>query len=134
SEMKIKVMSLYVDDQEKALHFYTEVLGFSKKTDFSQGPYRWLTVASPEEPEGTELQLALNNNPAAKTYQQAIFQQNQPAAMFFTDDIKADFERIKARGAEFTMPPTDVTASIIPMLKDTCGNLIQLTQLARYSR
>jgi catechol 2,3-dioxygenase-like lactoylglutathione lyase family enzyme len=95
--MKIKVTSLYVDDQNKALRFYTEVLGFSKKTDFSQGPYRWLTVASPEEPDGTELQLALNNNPAAKAYQQAIFQQSQPAAMFFTDDIKGDYERIKAR-------------------------------------
>ena len=121
--MKIKVTSLYVDDQDKALRFYTEILGFAKKTDFSQGPYRWLTVASPEEPEGTELQLALNNNPAAKTYQQAIFQQNQPAAMFFTDDVKRDYERIKARGAEFTMPPTDVTGSTIAMLKDTCGNL-----------
>ena len=86
--MKIKVTSVYVDDQEKALRFYTEVLGFTKKTDFSQGPYRWLTVASPEEPEGTELQLALNNNPAAKAYQQALFQQNQPAAMFFTDDVQ----------------------------------------------
>ena len=127
--MKIKVMSLYVDDQEKALRFYTEVLGFSKKTDFSQGPYRWLTVASSEEPNGTELQLALNNNPAAKTYQQALFQQNQPAAMFFTDDIKGDYERIQSRGGEFTMPPTDVTASTIAMLKDTCGNLIQVTQL-----
>ena len=125
--MKIKVTSVYVDDQDKALRFYTEVLGFAKKTDFSQGPYRWLTVASPEEPDGTELQLALNNNPAAKAYQQAIFQQGQPAAMFFTDDIKGDYERIKARGAEFTMPPTDVTGSTIAMLKDTCGNLIQLT-------
>ena len=130
--MKIKVTSLYVDDQEKALHFYTDVLGFTKKTDFSQGPYRWLTVASPEEPEGTELQLALNNNPAAKTYQQAIFQQNQPAFMFFTDDISTDYERLKSRGAEFTMPPTDVTASKIAMLKDTCGNLIQLTELKRW--
>ena len=130
--MKIKVTSLYVDDQEKALRFYTEVLGFVKKNDFSQGPYRWLTVASPEEPEGTELQLALNNNPAAKAYQQAIFQQNQPATMFFTDNIKGDYERIKARGADFTMPPTDVTASTIAMLKDTCGNLIQLTQLKRW--
>ena len=130
--MKIKIMSLYVDDQDKALRFYTEVLGFAKKTDFRQGPYRWLTLVSPEEPDGTELQLALNNNPAAQTYQQAMFQQSQPAAMFFTNDIKADFERIKARGAEFTMPPTDVTASIIAMLKDTCGNLIQLTQLKRY--
>jgi predicted enzyme related to lactoylglutathione lyase len=107
--MKIKVTSVYVDDQDKALRFYTEVLGFAKKADFSQGPYRWLTVASPEEPDGTELQLALNNNPAAKAYQQAMFQQGQPAAMFFTDDVKGDYERIKARGAEFTMPPTDVT-------------------------
>jgi predicted enzyme related to lactoylglutathione lyase len=132
--MKIKLTTLYVDDQDKALRFYTEILGFAKKADFSNGPFRWLTVASPEEPEGTELQLALNNNPAAKAYQQAIFQQSQPAAMFFTDDVKGDYERIKARGAQFTMPPTDVTASIIAMLNDTCGNLIQLTQLAQYSR
>src|ERR1700688_1988076 len=134
NKMKIKITSVYVDDQDKALRFYTEMLGFAKKTDFSQGPYRWLTVASPEEPDGTELQLALNNNPAAKAYQQALFQQGQPAAMFFTDDIKGDYERIKARGTQFTMPPTDVTASTIAMLNDTCGNLIQLTQLARYSR
>jgi predicted enzyme related to lactoylglutathione lyase len=131
--MKIKLTTVYVDDQEKALHFYTEVLGFTKKADFSNGPYRWLTVASAEEPNGTELQLALNNNPAAKAYQQAIFQQNQPGAMFFTDDVKGDYERIKARGADFTMPPTNVTGSTIAMLKDTCGNLIQLTQLERYS-
>ena len=131
--MKIKVTSLYVDDQEKALLFYTEVLGFVKKADFSQGPYRWLTVASAEEPDGTELQLTLNNNPAANAYQQAIFQQGQPAAMFFTDDLQADYERMKTRGAEFTMPPTDVTASKIAMVKDTCGNLIQLTELKRYS-
>ena len=129
--MKIKVTSLYVDNQDKALRFYTEVLGFAKKTDFSQGAYRWLTVASPEEPDGTELQLALNNNPAAKAYQQALFQQGQPAAMFYTDDVQADYERMKARGAEFTMPPKDVTASKIAMLNDTCGNLIQVTQLMR---
>src|SRR5437773_10047363 len=113
--MKIKVTSLYVDDQNKALRFYTEVLGLAKKTDFSQGPYRWLTVASPEEPDGTELQLALNNNPAAKAYQQAIFQHGQPALMFYTDAVKGDYERIKARGAESTMPPTDLTASKIAM-------------------
>ena len=130
--MKIKLTSVYVDDQEKALRFYTEVLGFARKADFSQGPFRWLTVASSEEPAGTELQLALNENPAAKAYQQAIFQQGQPAAMFFTDDVKADYERIKARGGEFTMPPTEVTGSTIAMLKDTCGNLIQITQLARW--
>src|SRR6201996_2261310 len=127
--MKIKLTNVYVDDQENALRFYTEVLGFVKKADFSNGPFRWLTVASAEDPDGTELQLALNNNPAAKAYQQAIFQQNQPAAMFFTDDIKGDYERIKSRGAEFTMPPKDVTASTIATLNDTCGNLIQLTQL-----
>ena len=130
--MKIKVTSLYVDDQEKALRFYTEVLGFVKKTDFSQGQYRWLTVASAEEPEGTELQLALNSNPAAKAYQQALFQQSQPAAMFFTNDLEADYVRMKTRGAEFTMPPTDVTASKIAMLKDTCGNLIQVAELKRW--
>ena len=130
--MKIKLTSIYVDDQDKALLFYTDVLGFAKKADFSNGPFRWLTVASAEDPGGTELQLALNNNPAAKAYQQAIFQQGQPAAMFYTDDVKGDYQRIKARGAEFTMPPTDVTASIIAMLNDTCGNLVQLTQLARY--
>jgi predicted enzyme related to lactoylglutathione lyase len=129
--MKIKVTSVYVDDQDKALRFYTEVLGFVKKTDVSQGPYRWLTVASPEEPDGTELQLAPSDNPAAKAYQQALFQQGQPAAMFYTDDVNGDYERIKARGAEFTMPPTDVTASTIAMLDDTCGNRIQLTQLKR---
>jgi predicted enzyme related to lactoylglutathione lyase len=130
--MKIKVTTIYVDDQDKALRFYTEVLGFAKKVDFSQGPYRWLTVASAEEPDGTELQLALNDNPAAKAYQEAIFQQGQPAIMFFTDDIKGDYERIKAGGAEFTMPPTDVTGSTIAKLNDNCGNLIQITQLARW--
>jgi predicted enzyme related to lactoylglutathione lyase len=131
--MKIKLTSLYVDDQEKALRFYTEVLGFVKKADFGNGPYRWLTVASPEDPDGTELQLALNNNPAAKTYQEAMFQQGQPAAMFFTDDLQSDYERMKTSGAEFTMPPTDVTASKIAKLNDTCGNLIQLTQLMRWT-
>ena len=130
--MKIKLTSVHVDDQEKALRFYTDVLGFVKKTDFSQGPYRWLTVASPEDPDGTELQLALNGDPAAKVYQQAMFQQGQPAAMFFTDDVQADYERMKARGAEFTKPPTDVTGSRIAMLNDTCGNLIQVTQLKRW--
>ena len=127
--MKIKLTSVYVDDQEKALRFYTEVLGFVKKTDLSQGPYRWLTVASPEDSDGTELQLALNNNPAARAYQQALIQQSQPAAMFFTNDVQADYDRMKTRGAEFTMPPKDVTASKIAMLNDTCGNLIQVTQL-----
>ena len=130
--MKIKLTSVYVNDQEKALRFYTDVLGFTKKNDFTNGPYRWLTVAAPEDPDGTELQLALDDNPAGKAYQQALFQQGQPAAMFFTDDIKAEYERIKARGAEFKMPPTEVTGSTIAQVDDTCGNLLQITQLARW--
>jgi predicted enzyme related to lactoylglutathione lyase len=130
--MKIKLTSVYVDDQKKALGFYMEVLGFVKKADFSQGTYRWLTVASSEDPDGTEMQLALNDNPAARAYQQAMFQQGQPAAMFFSDDVKGDYERIKARGAEFTMPPTEVPGATIAKLNDTCGNLIQITQLARW--
>jgi predicted enzyme related to lactoylglutathione lyase len=129
--MKIKLTGVYVEDQDKALRFYTEILGFAKKADFSNGPFRWLTVVSPEEADGTQLQLALNDNPATKAYQQALFQQGQPAAMFYTDDVKGDYERIKARGAEFTMPPTDVTGATIARLNDTCGNLIQLSQLAR---
>jgi predicted enzyme related to lactoylglutathione lyase len=124
-------MTVYVDDQDKALRFYTEVLGFAKKTDFSQGPYRWLTLASAEEPDGAELQLERNDNPAAKAFQQAMSQQGQPAAMFYTDDVRRDYERMKAAGAEFTTPPTKVTGSTIAVVNDTCGNLIQITQLDR---
>ena len=127
--MKIKWTTIYVNDQEKALPFYTEVLGFVKKADFSNGPYRWLTVASPEEPDGTELQLELNANPAAKAYQEALFQQGIPAAQFMVDDLDREYERIKSRGGEFTKPPTSVTGSKVATLTDTCGNLIQLTQL-----
>jgi len=130
--MKIKLTSIYVDDQQKALQFYTDVLGLVKKADFSQGPFRWLTVASPDEPEGTELQLALNNNPSDKAYQQAKFEQNQPAIMFYTDDVRGDYERIKARGGEFKMPPTDVTGSTIAQLEDTTGNIVQLVQLKKW--
>jgi predicted enzyme related to lactoylglutathione lyase len=130
--MRIKLTSIYVDDLDKALRFYTDVLGFVKKADFSNSGFRWLTVASPEEPDGTELQLALNTNPPAAAYQQAIFQQGQPAVMFYTDDVKADYERIKSRGGEFKMPPTSTTGSTIAQLNDTCGNIVQLVQLARW--
>jgi predicted enzyme related to lactoylglutathione lyase len=129
--MKIKLTGIYVDDQDKALRFYTQVVGFVKKADVSQGGYRWLTVASPEDPDGTELQLARNDNPAAKAYQEALFQQGQPAAMFFTDDVQGDYERMKAAGAEFKMSPTKVTGSTIAQANDTSGNLIQITQLDR---
>ena len=127
--MKIKLTSVFVDDQEKALKFYTGVLGFAKKTDFSAGPYRWLTVVSPEDPQGTELQLALNDNPAAKTYQQAIFEQKTPAANFFVADAQSEFARLKGLGASFTTELTKTTGSTIAVLDDTCGNLIQITQL-----
>ncbi len=130
--MKIKLTSVYVDDQEKALHFYTQILGFTKKADFSNGSFRWLTVVSPDEPDGTELQLALDDNPAGHAYQQALFQQGQPAINFYTDDVKGDHERIKARGGDFTMEPTEVPGSTIAQLHDTCGNIIQITQLARW--
>jgi predicted enzyme related to lactoylglutathione lyase len=130
--LTIKLTTVYVDDQDKALRFYTDVLGFAKHDDVSRGPYRWLTVTAPGDAAGGELQLALNDNPAAKAYQEAVFGQGQPAAMFFTDDVKGEYARIKALGAEFTMPPTEVVpGSTITILKDTCGNLIQLTQLDR---
>jgi predicted enzyme related to lactoylglutathione lyase len=130
--VKIKVTSIYVDDQKKALHFYTDVLGFVKKADFTNGPFRWLTVASAEEPDGTELQLAPTDNPAARTYQQAMFKQGQPAAMFYVDDVQREYDRMKPLGAEFTMPPTKVTGSTIARLNDTCGNLIQIAALDRW--
>lgn len=127
--MKIKLTSVFVDDQDKALQFYTEVLGFVKKLDISLGQYRWLTVVSPEEPDGTQLLLEPNANPAAKTYQQAIFEQGIPAAQFFVEDIQQEYERLKERGVAFTMEPTPVTGSTIAVLNDTCGNLIQIVQL-----
>ncbi len=130
--MKIKLTSVYVNDQEKALRFYTDVLGFAKKADFSQGPFRWLTVTAADDPDGVELQLALNDDPAAKAYQQAQFDNSRPAVMFYSEDVKADHERLQARGAEFTLPPTDVTGSTIATLNDTCGNLLQITQLKRW--
>ena len=127
--MQIKLTSVFVDDQDKALKFYTEVLGFAKKMDFSAGTYRWLTVVSPEEPEGTQLVLELNANPAAKTYQQEIFRQGISAANFFVEDVQQEYERMKQLGVTFTKEPTKTTGSTIAVLDDTCGNLIQITRL-----
>ena len=127
--MRIKWTTLYVDDQSKALRFYTDTLGFRKKADFSQGSYRWLTVASPEEPDGVELVLESNANPAGKAYQAALRAKGQPAAQFLVSDVQAEHDRLAARGVEFTMPVTSATGSIIAVLDDTCGNLIQLTHL-----
>ncbi len=130
--MKIKLTTIYVDDQDQALRFYTEVLGLVKKADFTQGPFRWLTVASPEDPDGVELQLALNDNPVAKSFQQGLFEKGQRAAMFYVDDVQSEYDRMKPLGAEFTMAPTKVTGSTIAVLNDTCGNLIQITALDRW--
>ena len=127
--MRIKWSKLYVDDQEKALRFYTDQLGFQKKADFSQGSYRWLTLVSADEPEGVELQLESTANPAGKAYQQAVRGQGQPAIQFLVDDVKAEHERLTAKGVRFTTPVSATTGSVIAVLDDGCGNLIQLVQL-----
>ena len=129
--MQIKLTSVFVDDQDKALKFYTDVLAFVKKMDFSMGNYRWLTVVSAEEPEGVQLVLEPNAgyNPAAKTYQQAIFQQGIAAANFFVADVQKEYDRLKQLGVTFTKEPTKTTGSTIAVLDDTCGNLIQITHL-----
>jgi predicted enzyme related to lactoylglutathione lyase len=129
--MQIKLTGVFVNDQEKALKFYTDVLGFMKKMDFSAGKYRWLTVVSAEEPEGVQLVLEPNEgfNPAAKTYQQEIFRHGIPAANFFVGDVQKEYERQKQHGVTFTKEPTKTTGSTIAMLDDTCGNLIQITHL-----
>jgi len=124
--MQIKLTSVFVDDQDKALKFYTDILGFQKKHEFTAGTYKWLTVVSPEEPEGVQLVLELNSNPAAKTYQEAIFKQGTPAANFF---VGAEFDRMKQLGVSFTKEPTKTTGSTIAVLDDTCGNFIQITHL-----
>jgi catechol 2,3-dioxygenase-like lactoylglutathione lyase family enzyme len=130
--MQIKLTSVFVDDQEKALKFYTDVLGFQKKMDFpGGGKYRWLTVVSPEEPEGVQLVLESNEgyNPAAKTYQQEIFRAGVVAGNFFVGDVQKEYDRLKQLGVKFTKEPTKTTGSTIAVLDDTCGNLIQITHL-----
>ena len=129
--MKIKLTSVFVSGQDKALKFYTSILGFVKKLDFPAGKFKWLTVVSPEEPEGTQLLLEPYDwkNPAAKTYREALFKEGIPAANFFVEDIQKEYARLKDLGVVFTMNPTKTTGSIMAVLDDTCGNLIQLTQL-----
>ena len=129
ASIKIKLASVFVDDQEKALKFYTEVLGFVKKADTPVGKFRWLTVVSPDGSGEMELLLEPNENSAAKTYQQAIFDQGIPATAFFVDDIQKEFERLKKLGVKFTMEPTKTGEVTIAIFDDTCGNLIQLVQV-----
>ncbi|HXX54500.1 MAG TPA: VOC family protein [Methanoregula sp.] len=129
--MRIRLTSIHVNDQEAGLKFYTEILGFVKKADISANNYRWLTVVSPEERDGTQLVLEPDTNPAAKAYQEALFRQGIPAASFFVDDVREEYGRLKKLGVKFTMEPTKLpgTPSTIAILDDTCGNLIQITQL-----
>ncbi len=127
--MKIKLTSVFVNDQNRALDFYTKTLGFVKKADIGAGGYRWLTVVSAEELNGPQLVLGPNDNPAAKSYQESILKQGIPATMFFVDDIQKEYQRLKKLGAKFTKEPTKTTGSTIAVFEDTVGNLIQITQL-----
>jgi glyoxylase I family protein len=126
--MRIKLTSIMVDDQDKALKFYTDVLGFRKKLDFPVGEYKWLTVVSPEGPDDLELVLEPNANPAGKAFQDAMFTQGIPLAAFEATDISADFARLKAQGVAFTREPTRMGPVTIAVFSDTCGNLIQIYQ------
>jgi predicted enzyme related to lactoylglutathione lyase len=127
--MKIKLSSVFVDDQDKALNFYTEVLGFVKKTEIPLGEAKWLTVVSPEGPDDIELLLEPNGNPAAKTFQEAIFQQGIPLTAFAVNDIEKEYKRMTELGVVFHQKPTNVGPAIIAVFDDTCGNLIQLYQV-----
>jgi glyoxylase I family protein len=129
--MRIKLTSVMVDDQEKALRFYTDVLGFKKKNDIPVGEYRWITVTSPEAPDDPELALEPNANPAARTFQEAMFKQGIPLAAFEVADLASEFSRLGAKGVAFTKPPTPGGPVSLAVFADTCGNLIQLYQPLR---
>jgi catechol 2,3-dioxygenase-like lactoylglutathione lyase family enzyme len=126
--MKIYLTSVYVDDQDKALKFYTEVLGFIKKADFPVGQFKWLTVVSPEEPDGVELLLEPNDHPATKPFQKALFEQGIAATSFAVSDIQKEYERLKKLGVMWTQEPTPMGPATIAVFDDTCGNLIQIAQ------
>ena len=126
--MRISHSSVFVDDQAKALEFYTAILGFVKKEDIPLGKFRWLTVVSAGAPDGPELLLEPNDNQAARTYQEAIFAQGIPAALFSVSDVAAEHERLKSVGVVFRTPPTETAAVTIAVFEDTCGNLIQIVQ------
>lgn len=126
--MKIILSSVMVDDQQKALEFYTGVLGFVKKQDFPAGEARWLTVVSPDDPDGTELLLEPNSNPASQTFQKALFEQGIPLTTFGVDDIRAEHERMRKLGVVFRVEPTKAGPVTIATFEDTCGNLIQIVQ------
>ena len=124
--MKIKLTSVYVDGQDKALRFYTEVLGFVKKREIPVGAYSWLTVVSPEDPDGTELSLEPDEHPAARPFKQALVEDGIPFTSFAVDDVAAEYERLVGRGVRFTQPPADMGVVTTAVFDDTCGNLIQI--------
>jgi catechol 2,3-dioxygenase-like lactoylglutathione lyase family enzyme len=128
--MRIHVTSVLVDDQAKALRFYTEVLGWVKKTDIDLGGASWLTVVSPDEPNGVELLLEPDGHPAAKPFKAALVADGIPFTSFAVDDVTAEYERLRALGVEFSQPPTQMGPTMTAVFDDTCGNLIQIAQLA----
>jgi catechol 2,3-dioxygenase-like lactoylglutathione lyase family enzyme len=128
--MKIVVTSVLVDDQDKALTFYTDVLGFEKKQDVPMGEFRWLTVVPPQDPNGTELLLEPDAHPAAKPFKNALVEDGIPYTSFGVEDVRADFERLSGRGVRFTQPPTEMGPVTTAVFDDTCGNLIQIAQQA----
>lgn len=124
--MRINLASVYVDDQDRALRFYTEVLGFEKKTEIPLGDHRWLTVVSPEDPDGPELLLEPDEHPAAKPFKEALAGDGIPFTSFAVDDVNAEYERLRALGVRFTQEPTRMGPVTTAVLDDTCGNLIQI--------
>ena len=127
--MRIYVTSVFVDDQKKALEFYTNILGFQKKTDIPLGEASWLTVVSPAQPDGTELLLEPSDHPAVKPYKNALVEDGIPAASFAVDDVQAEFDRLRAKGVRFTQEPTEIGGVTTAVFDDTCGNLIQIVRL-----
>lgn len=126
--MRIKLTSIMVDDQDKALRFYTEILGFKKKHEIPVGRFKWLTVVSRDGSADVELSLEPNENPAGKTFQQALFEQRIPATAFEVDDVQAEYERLRALGVAFISEPAQHGPVVLAVLADTCGNLIQIYQ------
>ncbi len=126
--MRVILSSVFVNDQDKALRFYTEKLGFVKKHDVPVGEFRWLTVVAPDDQEGTELLLEPNQNPVAQAYQKGLFEQGIPATSFGVEDLRAEYEALRNRGVRFTVEPTRVEPVTLAVFDDTCGNLIQIMQ------
>ncbi len=129
--MRINVTSVFADDQQKALRFYTEVLGFQKKTDVPVGEFAWLTVVSPEEPDGVELLLEPDNHPAVKPFRDALVEDGIPVTSFAVDDVRGEHERLSAKGVRFLQPPVDHGTVVMAVLDDTCGNLVQICEEKR---